>query len=258
VIWLRLGGGSRRVAPRHLFPAFVSFRGRGHRSGHRHRSTPERHDAALGHRPRRCRRGAVRGRAGADDPAGCGGKVRGGGLRSRKPAVGGTVTMDVNPYHALAVYILVFAGLHLVVAPPSSAPALASSLIQSSEESTLIEVRHGGTALAAAAIEHPARRDRHQKLGILLSLALYPLLVSMGMNYLMANGVTVILLTLVIYLFGHWRTFPTAAGGGEYSPSMNNSEQAELKSSRLAPADRDAEIVSWAGLARGLGLTVKG
>jgi hypothetical protein len=47
----------------------------------------------------------------------------------------------------------------------------------------------------------------------------------MGMNYLMANGVTVILLALVIYLFGHWPAFPTAAAGDGYNPSMNTSEQ---------------------------------
>jgi hypothetical protein len=51
----------------------------------------------------------------------------------------------------------------------------------------------------------------------------------MGMNYLMANGALVILVALVGYVLGDWRTFATAAGGGgRYSPSRNTSEHAVL------------------------------
>jgi hypothetical protein len=55
------------------------------------------------------------------------------------------------------------------------------------------------------------------------------MLISMGMNYLTADGVLVILLTSVSYVPGHWWTFTTApGGGGRYSPSTNTSEQADL------------------------------
>jgi putative flippase GtrA len=43
--------------------------------------------------------------------------------------------------------------------------------------------------------------------GTLLSLALYPLLIKLGMNYLIANGVLVVLLTPANYVLGHWWTF---------------------------------------------------
>jgi hypothetical protein len=126
--------------------------------------------------------------------------------------------MDLTLCHALADYVLVLtlvlAGLCLVVAPPL--PALACLKRQ---ESTLIEVRQGGPALAVAAIERLGRQGRHQKLGILLSIALYPLLVSTGMNYLMADGVLIILLTLL----GCLNSAP-----------------------RLVPTDRDADIVALA------------
>lgn len=57
--------------------------------------------------------------------------------------------------------------------------------------------------------------------GTLLSLALYPLLIKIGMNYLLANGVLVVLLTPANYALGHWWTFaarsqrlPGSAGTG--------------------------------------------
>lgn len=43
--------------------------------------------------------------------------------------------------------------------------------------------------------------------GTLLSLALYPLLIKIGMNYLIANGALVVLLTPANYILGHWWTF---------------------------------------------------
>lgn len=43
--------------------------------------------------------------------------------------------------------------------------------------------------------------------GTLLSLALYPLLIKLGMNYLIANGVLVVLLTPANYILGHLWTF---------------------------------------------------
>ena len=43
--------------------------------------------------------------------------------------------------------------------------------------------------------------------GTLLSLALYPLLLKLGMNYLIANSVLVVLLTPANYALGHWWTF---------------------------------------------------
>jgi putative flippase GtrA len=43
--------------------------------------------------------------------------------------------------------------------------------------------------------------------GSVLSLALYPLLIRLGMNYLIANGALVVLLTPVNYVLGHWWTF---------------------------------------------------
>jgi putative flippase GtrA len=47
--------------------------------------------------------------------------------------------------------------------------------------------------------------------GTLLSLALYPLLVKLGMNYLVANALLVILLTPANYVLGHWWTFASRA-----------------------------------------------
>jgi hypothetical protein len=43
--------------------------------------------------------------------------------------------------------------------------------------------------------------------GTLLSLALYPLLIKLGMNYLIANAALVALLTPANYVLGHWWTF---------------------------------------------------
>ena len=43
--------------------------------------------------------------------------------------------------------------------------------------------------------------------GTLLSLALYPVLIRLGINYLAANALLVILLTPVNYILGHWWTF---------------------------------------------------
>lgn len=43
--------------------------------------------------------------------------------------------------------------------------------------------------------------------GTVLSLALYPLLIKLGMNYLIANGVLVVVLTPANYVLGHWWTF---------------------------------------------------
>lgn len=43
--------------------------------------------------------------------------------------------------------------------------------------------------------------------GTALSLALYPLLIKLGMNYLIANGALVVLLTPANYVLGHWWTF---------------------------------------------------
>jgi hypothetical protein len=58
-----------------------------------------------------------------------------GALRPGMPAAGGGVAMDVNRYHALAVYILVLTGLRLVVAPPRQ--RWRASLIQSSDRRAL-------------------------------------------------------------------------------------------------------------------------
>lgn len=43
--------------------------------------------------------------------------------------------------------------------------------------------------------------------GTALSFALYPLLIKLGMNYLLANGALVVLLTPANYVLGHWWTF---------------------------------------------------
>jgi putative flippase GtrA len=43
--------------------------------------------------------------------------------------------------------------------------------------------------------------------GTALSFALYPLLIKLGMNYLIANGALVVLLTPANYVLGHWWTF---------------------------------------------------
>jgi hypothetical protein len=92
-----------------------------------------------------------------------------GALRSRQPAAGAGA-MDVTPCPALGVYILVLTGLCLVVASPSPAPALACLTDPVKRRgSTLIEVRHGWSAVAVAAIERSGRRGRHQKLVVLLN-----------------------------------------------------------------------------------------
>jgi putative flippase GtrA len=43
--------------------------------------------------------------------------------------------------------------------------------------------------------------------GTALSFALYPLLIKLGMNYLIANAALVVLLTPANYVLGHWWTF---------------------------------------------------
>ena len=51
------------------------------------------------------------------------------------------------------------------------------------------------------------RYNVKRAVGTLLSLALYPLLIKLGMNYLIANGMLVVLLTPANYALGHWWTF---------------------------------------------------
>jgi amino acid transporter len=51
------------------------------------------------------------------------------------------------------------------------------------------------------------RYNAKRAAGTVLSLALYPLLIKLGMNYLIANGVLVVLLTPANYVLGHWWTF---------------------------------------------------
>jgi putative flippase GtrA len=48
--------------------------------------------------------------------------------------------------------------------------------------------------------------------GILLSAILYPVLVKLGMNYLIANGFLIALLTPANYALGHWWTFSDRRG----------------------------------------------
>src|SRR5205814_3430081 len=48
--------------------------------------------------------------------------------------------------------------------------------------------------------------------GALLSVALYPLLMRLGMDYLMANVLLVMVLTPANYLLGHFWTFTTGSG----------------------------------------------
>jgi putative flippase GtrA len=43
--------------------------------------------------------------------------------------------------------------------------------------------------------------------GTLVSFALYPILVRLGMNYLIANAILVVMLTPANYILGHWWTF---------------------------------------------------
>jgi putative flippase GtrA len=47
--------------------------------------------------------------------------------------------------------------------------------------------------------------------GTALSFALYPLLIRLGMNYLIANAALVAVLTPVNYVLGHWWTFAVPA-----------------------------------------------
>jgi putative flippase GtrA len=61
--------------------------------------------------------------------------------------------------------------------------------------------------------------------GALLSLALYPLLIQLGMNYLVANVMIVIGLTPTNYVLGHFWTFaagsgPTHAAGRRGAPQV--------------------------------------
>lgn len=58
--------------------------------------------------------------------------------------------------------------------------------------------------------------------GVLVNLVLYPVLIHMGMNYLIANTALVIALTPVNYVLGHFWTF--AAGG---RPGSQDTTEAE-------------------------------
>jgi putative flippase GtrA len=51
------------------------------------------------------------------------------------------------------------------------------------------------------------RYNIKREAGILLSAILYPILVKLGMNYLIANGSLVVLLTPANHALGHWWTF---------------------------------------------------
>jgi len=77
--------------------------------------------------------------------------------------------------------------------------------------------------------------------GTLLSLALYPLLVRLGINYLAANALLVILLTPANYILGHWWTFA----------SSNNRAQKE------AGGDRQADRTSQPGERAGMSLRIR-
>jgi putative flippase GtrA len=55
--------------------------------------------------------------------------------------------------------------------------------------------------------------------GTVLSLALYPVLVRLGVNYLVANALLVILLTPVNYILGHWWTFSSRGSEARSSES---------------------------------------
>jgi putative flippase GtrA len=49
--------------------------------------------------------------------------------------------------------------------------------------------------------------------GTLLSLGLYPLLVKLGLNYLVVNGLLVVVLTPANYILGHFWTFASRRPG---------------------------------------------
>jgi putative flippase GtrA len=72
--------------------------------------------------------------------------------------------------------------------------------------------------------------------GTALSLALYPLLIRLGMNYLIANGVIVVLLTPANYALGHWWTF--AARDRRLPGIKANEADSEGRRSSRRPARR--------------------
>jgi putative flippase GtrA len=86
--------------------------------------------------------------------------------------------------------------------------------------------------------------------GALLSLALYPLLIQLGMNYLMANVLLVIVLTPTNYVLGHFWTFtasgrPTHAVGRQGAPRVASDGDGNeiLAYGGIMTADRTAASV---------------
>lgn len=86
-------------------------------------------------------------------------------------------------------------------------PAYVTQVVLSVQANFLANFRWTWNDRNAPFLRSCVRYNMKRAAGTLLSLALYPLLIKLGMNYLIANGALVIVLTPANYLLGHWWTF---------------------------------------------------
>jgi putative flippase GtrA len=86
-------------------------------------------------------------------------------------------------------------------------PAYVIQLVLSVESNFLANYRWTWSDRRAPFWRAWRRYNLKRTAGTLFSLAVYPLLIRLGMNYLLANGLLVALLTPTNYLLGHVWTF---------------------------------------------------
>ena len=88
------------------------------------------------------------------------------------------------------------------------------------------------------------RYNVKRTVGTLLSFALYPLLVMIGMNYLIANAVLVVMLTPANYILGHWWTFASGDSSARASSTRPMPPRVQLRQRLVVSAGvRRADLI---------------
>jgi putative flippase GtrA len=126
---------------------------------------------------------------------------------------------------SIFVFGLCFQALLVREGQVPAVPAYIAQLVLSVEANFLANFRFTWRDRHAPFWRAARRYNLKRGAGVLFSLMLYPLLIRMGMNYLMANALIVALLTPTNYILGHRWTF---ASGGRQMPADQPREDLEL------------------------------
>jgi putative flippase GtrA len=121
---------------------------------------------------------------------------------------------------SIFVFGLCFQALLVRAMHAAPVPAYVAQLVVSVEANFLANFRWTWKDRAVPLGRAFRRYNLKRAAGVLFSLSLYPFLIRLGMNYLLANALIVALLTPANYILGHLWTFaPGDSGLAEEEPS---------------------------------------